>query len=217
MGSDDKFDLADAYSVESPEDNRKLYRKWADTYESDFLVNRGYVYHETVSAAFLADSPSGPVLDVGCGTGVVGSVLGAAGLGPIDGIDISAEMLAKASEKSVDGAPLYRNLVEADLTDTIPIESDRYQSVISVGTFTIGHLPPESLGELIRVAAPGARFGIGVNAQHYEAANFEDWLNAQISSGVIGPFQITEVPMYDGGEDDHAGDTAKVVRFAVTE
>ena len=33
MGSGD-FDLADAYAVETPEDNRNLYARWADTYES---------------------------------------------------------------------------------------------------------------------------------------------------------------------------------------
>ena len=53
QNSDHDFDLADAYSVETPEDNLDLYARWADTYESSFVSDEGYVYHHGVAAAFL--------------------------------------------------------------------------------------------------------------------------------------------------------------------
>ncbi len=43
--SDRDFDLTDAYAVETPDDNRDLYARWAATYESTFVADNGYVYH----------------------------------------------------------------------------------------------------------------------------------------------------------------------------
>ncbi len=44
MGDGD-FDLADAYAVETPDDNRNLYARWADSYESGFIKENAYQYH----------------------------------------------------------------------------------------------------------------------------------------------------------------------------
>ena len=79
---DRKLGLADAYAVRTPDDNRALYRDWAATYESDFAEARGYVYHLEVARLFAAAVPpiDGPVLDVGCGTGIVGIALVVAGV-----------------------------------------------------------------------------------------------------------------------------------------
>ena len=52
----------------------------------------------------------GPVLDLGCGTGLVGLVLADLGLGPFTGIDLSPSMLAEAATKNV-----YAELIEGDL------------------------------------------------------------------------------------------------------
>ena len=45
-GPDDKggLDLAAAYAVETPDDSRDLYARWATTYESGFIADNGYVY-----------------------------------------------------------------------------------------------------------------------------------------------------------------------------
>ena len=72
--NEEYFDLTDAYSVETPEDNVDLYARWANTYESGFVADEGYVYHHGVAEVFLENSISttGSILDVGCGTGLVG-------------------------------------------------------------------------------------------------------------------------------------------------
>lgn len=212
----DDFDLAEAYAVVTPDDNRELYRKWASTYESDFLKRRGYVYHENVAQVLLGAHAIGPVLDVGCGTGVVGEVLAAAGVGPIDGLDLSPEMLTKAAQKiDAAGNPMYRTLIEADLTKTTGLPDDTYQSVISVGTFTFGHLPVSSLAELFRVAAPGAKLAVGVNAAYFAEAEFAVWLGKRQSEGVIGTYDLTEVAIYTEHSDDHGDDRALVLNLTL--
>ena len=89
--------LEDAYALETPEDNRALYRNWASTYDDDFALRNKYVYPKSIATicASLVDASSPlTILDIGCGTGIVGTCLSEllpASL--IDGVDISPEML----------------------------------------------------------------------------------------------------------------------------
>lgn len=209
-----EFDVAEAYEAKGPDENRELYRRWADTYESGFITNRGYVYHERVAALFVDRGGSGPVLDVGCGTGIVGEALATHGISPIDGIDISPDMMAKAAEKTHDGVGVYRSFVEADLTKAIDVPSRAYTAVISVGTFTIGHVGPEAFAELFRVGAPGARYCFGINRAHFADRGFEAHLDEAVAAGTIGAYDLTEIRMYEvDGTDEHSADTALVAQF----
>ena len=40
--SDDALGLDEAYSVKTPEDNKRLYAKWAATYDSSFVDAKQY-------------------------------------------------------------------------------------------------------------------------------------------------------------------------------
>ena len=184
--------LTEAYSVQSPEDNRALYAKWADTYESEFTVPRRYVIDRTAAELLRQGlSGSGPVLDAGCGTGLVGEQLRRLGIAVVDGIDISVEMLAKARAKTTaDGSPVYRETVEADLTGPIDIASDTYVGIISTGIFTHGHVGPDGIIELLRVARPGARCVIGVNSSVFETGGFKDRFERYAAEGVIDRLEV---------------------------
>ncbi len=202
-----EIDLDDAYSVETPDDSRDLYGRWAATYERSFIEPKGYVYHQQVAQVFVDRGGRGPVLDVGCGTGIVGEALRALTLSPVDGVDISAEMLAEAAAKDT-----YRRLIEADLTQPVPLADAEYCGVVSAGTFTHGHLGPEAIDELIRVAAGGAVFALGVNAEHYATRGFAARLDAHHAAGLITEPELVEVPIYEG-DHEHADDRALVAVF----
>ena len=161
-----KPDLAAAYDLSSPEDNRRLYRKWADDYDETFIAAQGYEYPARIAEIFDRRSGAGPVLDVGCGTGAVAEALSAR---PVDGVDISPEMLSVAAAKGH-----YRQLIETDLTANPDLERGAYQGVVSAGTFTHGHVGPDALLPLIDAAAPGALFVIGVNAVVFARNDFQD-------------------------------------------
>ena len=51
-----RISLEDAYSVDGPDDNRRLYAAWASTYESGFVEEMGYVYHLRVAEIFTAEA-----------------------------------------------------------------------------------------------------------------------------------------------------------------
>lgn len=203
-----KLGLADAYAVETPDDNRALYRDWAATYESEFTDARGYVYHEGVARVFVeacGGAPQGRVLDVGCGTGVVGVALAALGCDRIDGIDLSPEMLAEAAKKQV-----YGELFEADLTQRVAIDDHTYAGVTSVGTFTHGHLGPEPIRELVRIVAPGGVLAIGINAEHFESLGFAELFDRLVGDGAIEPPSFEQVRIYQAADDQWADDLATV-------
>ena len=206
----------DAYALETPEDNVDLYKKWAGTYDTEFAEAEGYVLYLHVSAELMKRQSQieGPILDVGCGTGLVGRVLRDAGLDAIDGIDISPEMLAEAGRKiDAKGEAAYRNLIPADLTQTIDIPDNAYGALISAGTFTHGHLGPESLDELWRVAAPGALAVIGVRSTHFDAMGFKDKFEADVANGTITEPEIVMANVYGENAHDakHADDTYHLV------
>jgi len=210
-GSEDPLGLDEAYAVETPDDNRQLYAKWAQTYESGFIVAKGYEYHERVADVFVAqERPEGATLDVGCGTGIVGEALRERGVDQIDGVDISTEMLEQAAGKGI-----YTALIEADLTQGMDVADDTYAGITSAGTFTHGHLPPEPLGELIRVAMPGARCAIGVNGAHFAEMGFAAWLDAAVADGRISPYGITVAKVYESSDPDNADDMSHIISFEV--
>ena len=212
MGEDDKpakLGLSDAYSVETPDDNRALYRDWADTYETEFAAARGYVYHQGVAGLYAREQQSrGAVLDVGCGTGMAGVALAELGFETVDGIDLSPEMMERARPKGA-----YRTLTEVDVTQPLPIADETYDGVVSVGTFTHGHLGPEPLVELLRVTRRGAQFAIGINAEHYSTHAFDRFFDKLASSGAITEPSFEHVRIYTAADDEHADDLAMVALF----
>jgi len=211
-----KFDVDDAYAIKTPADSVRLYGEWADTYDTDFVEREGYVVYLQVAELLLRQRSliDGAVLDVGCGTGIVGACLREGGIEVVDGIDISPPMLAEAgNKKTKDGLAVYRRLIAADLTNTLDIPDSQYAGLISAGTFTHGHLGPDSLDELWRVAAPGAQCAIGVRTTHYESADFNGKLSGDVAEGKITKPKLVETKMYSEQTRnlEHAGDKALIV------
>ncbi|MEL6688804.1 MAG: class I SAM-dependent methyltransferase [Pseudomonadota bacterium] len=203
-------DLDAAYGLSGPQSVKELYASWAETYDASFAASQGYDLHRQVAAHFVRAGGRGPVLDVGAGTGLVGEALAALGIKDIEGTDLSPEMLAVAEAKGC-----YSRCFAADITQPLDIPNDTYAGVTSAGTFTLGHLGPAPLEELIRITRPDGLFAITVNAAHWEAAEFQA---AFVALGdKIKDLQKAEVGIYAAGaEHDHAGDRGFVVTFRVT-
>lgn len=209
--------LPAVYSAKGPEESRKLYDAWADTYESSFIEKRHYIYHRRVAEIFVEEfgSRSGVILDAGCGTGAIGVELSALGVNLIDGIDISTEMLARAETKTGQNGPVYRHLLAADLTQPIDVGDSQYAGIVSAGAFTHGHLGPGTLKELIRVATTGALCVIGINSAHFFGRGFGDYLNDLVDSGGIADYRIVSAKIYQDSDDGDPDQMAAVSVFTV--
>lgn len=167
--SDDDL-IRGAYAIEDQEDAKAFYRLWADDYDDHMVETLGYVSPRIVTDLLVSHmgKDQGPVLDVGCGTGLTGQALVDRGVTIIDGIDLSTEMLEKAKSRGI-----YRNLSQADLTGPIAIRDGCYRALVSSGTFTHGHVGPQPLGDLLRLLQPGGLFAFTVHRDVWTSMGFE--------------------------------------------
>jgi predicted TPR repeat methyltransferase len=204
--AEDKLDVA--YAIRTPEDSVRLYAGWAATYEDDFAARMDWVMPALVAERYVQLAGEVPVLDAGAGTGLVGQELARRSITPVDGIDISPQMLDLARRKDV-----YRSLTVADLTRTLPIADASYAGVVSAGTFTHGHVGPSAFDELLRVMRPGALFVGSIHPGVYESGGFA------AAFAAFGP-RITALKLAPErgfgaqAQGDHAADMGMIVTFA---
>lgn len=201
--SDDP-DLKSAYALETPEDNLRLYRIWAETYDTDFVAGTGFRLPHLVAEAYCQMGGGWPCLDVGCGTGAVARALPK--LAIVDGLDLSPDMLKVSARQG-----RYRHLIEANLKDPLPLADASYQGIVSSGTFTHGHVGAEALGELIRILAPGAIAATSIRDAVWHAQNFGHVFDQLVTAQKITPpkrrperIYLTENTAPEGHSDDIA-------------
>lgn len=205
--SDHAPTLNAAYGLTSPADNLALYRGWAATYDQTFAAAMDYLMPHHVSMSYVEAGGAGPVLDVGAGTGLVGAALSALGVAPIDGTDFSPEMLAVAAAKGI-----YQRVFLGDITARLDLPDAQYAGVVSAGTFTLGHVGPAALDEVLRITRPGGLIVMSVNVKHYQQAGFAAKFEAMRPH--IAGLSLEEKPFYGpGASGEHATDRGWVVRF----
>lgn len=206
--------LQGAYAIRSAGDSIEYYREFADLYDREYADRLGYI--PAMLAAIYkqhAGKADTPIADIGCGTGLVAEAIRTDSPTDIDGIDISTEMLDKAKAKY-----LYRNLYQADLTQTTESLPTNYGCVVSAGTFTFGHLGPKLLPEILQLGKSGTLYCIGVNSVYYEEQGFTATLNTMVDDGQISPptadvRKIYDQPNNNNTDKSHADDTATVLIY----
>jgi len=156
-------------NAKSKEELATAYGEWAENYDKDLIDEMGYTAPLVASQllrGYLGDQ-SASILDAGCGTGLVGAELHQNGYRNLEGFDYSAQMLEQARAKQV-----YTELHQGDLTGRLELADDSYDAIISVGTFTSGHVGPEAFAELIRITKPGGYLCFTVRDSAWEKDNY---------------------------------------------
>ena len=174
--------LRRAYALDStkPEETRALYRDWAETYDGTMIDGLGYVSPQKIAditAVWLTDRRA-PVLDVGCGTGLLAAVLAELGFANVDGLDYSSEMLDVAEQK---GRIRHRFL--RDLTAPLEMEPDCYAALVSTGTFTHGHVDGSCLPGLLALLRTGGLLVCTVHQDVWDDGGFGEVLDGLVRAG----------------------------------
>lgn len=169
--------LKDAYALDTPEETRAHYDKWAASYDEEVGEN-GYATPGRVAQALsniLTDKET-PVLDFGCGTGLSGLALRRAGFSSIDGMDPSEEMLSGAAEKGA-----YRTLTQIELDDPAPIPTAGYKAITAIGVLGAGAAPPEVLDMIMNALPRGGVLAFSYNDHTLDdpafTAKLSEWLD----------------------------------------
>ncbi|MBP0481502.1 class I SAM-dependent DNA methyltransferase [Sagittula salina] len=196
-------DLEAAYALQTPDDNLKLYRDWAESYDTGFARDMDYILPRHVAELFRALGGAAPVLDMGAGTGLCGAALTALGIGPVEATDLSQDMLDVSAGKGV-----YARLFTGNLLERLPVEDGAYAGVTCSGTFTHGHVGPEALPEVLRVLRPGGLAVISVHAEHWRAKGFA----AAVDGLDLSETGWREVAIFgEGATGDHARDKSRIL------
>ncbi len=185
------------------EDLKQYYDQWSNSYDQD-VTSEDYCGPDYIVSYFdLLTKQDGEflnlrnreieILDAGCGTGLVGIALRRQGYQNVDGFDLSYGMVEEAGKTQA-----YRTLTGGcDMTKPIVAYPDnRYDAAISCGVFTLGHVPPTALEEMIRFTKPGGLVVVSTRKSYYDSTNFQEYcdqIQAEnkvklVSSIIDGPY-----------------------------
>jgi predicted TPR repeat methyltransferase len=151
----------------APEYIRAVFDSYANRFD-DHLISLGYSTPGRVRAALLAHPKIaagvalGPVLDLGCGTGLAALAISDLPTGPIIGVDLSARMLEQARVKQ-----LYAELREADiLTELTRDNSERWPLIIAADVLCYFGALEAILGAVHARLEPGGWFLFSTEELH---------------------------------------------------
>lgn len=158
----------------------EVYRDWAKKYDYDNDHVLGTVSQPksvNLLSTRLKDKTA-KIIDVGCGTGLVGEKLKAKDFIYFDGLDISKDMLSIAKSRG------YRNLFLGSLNKQLPVLDDAYDAAMCIGVFTHGHVSSDRFNELCRIVKPGGYVCFTINEGVFEEYGFKE---------MIAEFQLNKV------------------------
>tara|TARA_B100000029_G_scaffold133038_1_gene127048 strand:- start:8313 stop:8939 length:627 start_codon:yes stop_codon:yes gene_type:complete len=157
------------YSSANNNELSSRYDEWASDYETDLANDFEWNGHVRAVESLLPYINSDSlILDAGAGTGLVGLLLNQAGCTNLVAMDLSTGMLEQASKKQV-----YAELHQMVMGERLEFPSDHFDATITVGVLTIGHAPPTSLDELVRVTKPGGYIAFSLRSDIYEPDGFK--------------------------------------------
>jgi predicted TPR repeat methyltransferase len=138
----------------SADEVRRYYDDQAATYDTT-LSGWGYEAPAHVAGlvmgALAGDGAALTLLDAGCGTGLAGQALLAAGFrGRLLGVDLSPTSVLLARERGI-----YAEVVEGDLHQPLPYPDDSVDGVVCVGVLTYVPDVAAIWGEFCRVTRSG--------------------------------------------------------------
>ena len=112
-----------------PDYLRAVFDGYANRFD-EHLIGLGYripgAMRQVVLAYLDAGGTCDGVLDLGCGTGLVGVAIADLPIGPIVGIDVSSRMLSEAAAKG-----LYGALREADVLDWLAEDTAQWNLILA--------------------------------------------------------------------------------------
>jgi len=165
------LDVARGKTPESmPESTvRNLFDNYAAGFDQSLVVQLRYKLPRDVAALIHQWHPDnqGDVLDLGCGTGLLGACLGPI-QGVVVGVDLSAEMLAQAARHGV-----YDKFHQVNVLDALQATpADLYHVIAALDVFVyIGDLE-SVVSDAHRILVPGGRFVFSCEAGAEDGPDF---------------------------------------------
>ena len=204
LGTDKWF----AEGSQADNEVEKYYNTWGKDYE-DSVKSWDYDAPET-AAALLNEykQVDGTVCDAGCGSGLTGEALNAAGFKSIIGFDLSPDFAAVAKEKGV-----YEDVNIVNMHE-IPFRygDSQFANLICIGTLTYVKNVPDVVREFARTTKPG---GMVIFSHRTDLIDdeFTGKLEVLKADKVLEEVQVSDPKPYLPGNKDFS-DKIKIVYYA---
>ena len=167
--------------------SRAAFDRQASTYDTTRYGRHARRLHADVVAA-AQSFPFAAVLDVGCGTGAtLEAIVRAHPEVHAWGIDLSAEMIAKARERlaGADGRPAGQVELRVADAEHVPLADDAVDLVVCVDSLHHYPDPAAALREMRRVTAPGGGLVIGEWRLAAPLRQLMNWLLPRLPEGDV--------------------------------
>ncbi|KAM7434026.1 Methyltransferase domain [Porites harrisoni] len=190
----------------SDEEIRQVYDHWARDYDKDVVEAARGVYHkplaECLEAVLTENFPEKAkddlkIIDVGAGTGLIGTELQKLGYSNLHALDISPEMLKEAKKRNI-----YKRFFCVGLSDQqiSEIQTGEFDALICAGTLLTGHIRAAAFEEMVRMVKHGGVicFNIRDNQLVDYQAKIRELEKAarweMITKNVVSFFESEEMP-----------------------
>ena len=141
---------------ESIEDVKYKYDTWVSFYDQEHYDNGWTVLLNHIAYTLISYlKKDALILDIGCGTGLLGRELNSYGLKNLQGLAISQNSLDILRHQGI-----YNALHLESLGNTLSFADNTFDALVSTGVFTRNQVPLESFQELIRILKPGGIFAV---------------------------------------------------------
>lgn len=190
----------DARAVET------YYDDWADGYD-DTLQSWQYSAPDDTATLLEPHLTAGArILDVGCGTGLLGSALCNRADVTLHGLDISSASLELAATRGI-----YQHLVQHDLQEIpLPVADDGYDIAASVGVLTYIADAEMLLRDLCRAVRSGGVIAFTQRTDLWEYRGF-DLMIARMEADGVWQRKYVSAPMPYLPGNAEFGDDVRVI------
>jgi len=169
------------YNSHTHDEIMAIYDDWASSYDETVRAH-GYVTPQRCAAALAMLEPDRdiPILDIGCGTGISGLALKAAGFTSIDGTDMNSAMLEKARNHP----GVYRDLFQVTVENPFDFTPGTYRHMTAMGVIATGHAPASTIRDALYKLAPGGLLVFSLNDHTLEFPEYPQTVVAVEDEGL---------------------------------
>jgi len=182
------------------------YDDWADRYDDTLCAWQYRAPEDACDLLVPHLAGQARVLDVGCGTGLLGRALMQRAAFSVDGIDISPASLRHAQQRGC-----YTRLVRHDLQVLpLPVQDDAYDAAAAVGVMSYIADAPGLLRDLCRVVRSGGMITFTQRTDFWQDRGFAGMIGRLEREGFWTQVKITQPLDYIPGHEDFT-DEIKVI------
>lgn len=168
------------YQSRTSDEVMAIYDDWAEVYD-DTVLSHGYVTPTRCAEALKSfeTDPDAPLLDIGCGTGISGMALKAAGFANVTGSEVNAAMLEKARARP----GIYQDLLLVERDNPFDFPVGHYRHITAMGVIATGHAPASTIEAVLEKLEPGGLLVFSLNDHTLETPSYPETVEKVIADG----------------------------------